>query len=375
MYFREIPFRISPERDTGIWADRKELKEEIVDLIENFHSNRTSRIVAIWGYYGSGKSHSLMYMSSLTREKAYGEFLYYPFPKGAKNFSDIYKQAFIPEFNFLSFGLVCKVIYEELKKSSSYLKESENVSRSLAGGSLDLFKIIYNTGKLFSVNELGAIDDPYFLMTRQWLMGQKMPRSDLKKLGVTRSLDGDMDFVRTLSSIIRIMTSSYAGGKVFFWAIDDCQFMEILDNKTRNLIQQGLRDTFDASQNGLCLILSVTSKDPELVEGLLIEDLKSRMLPSKIQVSTLDKKEAEIFVRDLLNNPRFRSSRSTDVWYPFTHESIKEIISSISELTDLIPRNLMKYFDDITKEASVDGMKLIDKEFVKRYFDRIREKA
>lgn len=314
-------------------------------------------------------------MSSIFKEKGYGEFLYYPFPKEAKNFSDVYKQAFIPEFDFLRFGMVCKVVYEKIKKSGDSLRESENITRSLANGSLDLFKIIYNTGKLFSLNELEAIDDPYFLLVRQWFMGQKMSKQDLKKLGVTRSLENDMDFVRTLSSIIRIMTSFYAGKKVVIWALDDCQFIGIMDNKTKNLIQQGLRDSFDASQNGLCLILSVTSRDPELLESLLIDDLKSRMSPSKVYVPALEKKEAETFIKDLVNHPRFRSEQATGTWYPFVQESVKEAISRISEITDLIPREIMKFFDEITNEASNNKLRVIDIKFVTSYFDKIKDNA
>ena len=46
-------------------------------------------------------------------------FLYSPYSKAGKNFSELYKQTFIANYNFKQFGVACKRIYQEASKSKN----------------------------------------------------------------------------------------------------------------------------------------------------------------------------------------------------------------------------------------------------------------
>lgn len=374
MYFKEYPFRVIPEQETKIWADRSHLKKELNEFIEDFYKNSNSKIKCIWGDFGSGKSHSLMYLKTIFKEKNYGEFIYSPFPKQSKNFSDIFKQSFFSNLNFFSLARSCQRLYEHVKNSKNEFEEYERIQSSLFDGWADFMKLMYDAGELFKRLGVQAMKEPYIIIIRQWLSGQKLSKSDLKKLGIMHSLENDSDYVKTFGCIIRILTSEFNDRQLVVWALDDSQFLGTLDSKSKNLIQQGLRDAFDASRKGLCLIISISKRNPKLDE-ILIEDLRSRMSPSSLELMQLSEKDATIFVKDLINDKRYKLDEKKNEWYPFEQKSVEEAINSIKEIEDLIPRNIMNYFDDIVTLASNKKLDKIDIEFVKDYFKKIKEEA
>jgi hypothetical protein len=85
---------------------------------------------------------------------------------------------------------------------------------------------------------------------------------------------------------------------------------------------------------------------------LLIEDLQSRV-SRVIQIPPLTLEESLEFISDLISNEKFRNEENVeDKYYPFTKESLKLTIQLISKQgDDLTPRNLMKYFDNLTSRA------------------------
>ncbi|MBI3842079.1 MAG: hypothetical protein HY295_02865 [Thaumarchaeota archaeon] len=235
-------------------------------------------------------------------------------------------------------------------------------------------KLVYDAGELFKRLGVQAMKESYFVAIRQWLSGQKLTKSDLKKLGIMHYLENDADYVKAFGCIISILTSEFNDKQLVVWALDDSQFLEILDSKSKNLIQQGLRDAFDASQRGLCLIISISKRNPK-IEEILIDDLRNRTSPSAIELMQLSEKDAIIFVKDLINDKRYKLEEKRDEWYPFEQKSVKETITSIKRIEDLIPRNIMKYFDNIATIASNKKLDRIGVEFVRNYFKKIEQEA
>jgi DNA replication protein DnaC len=58
-----------PSEIVTFWADRKEIKEKIFNLIDEINKSKKSSIISIYGDYGQGKSHTLKYITNYVNEK------------------------------------------------------------------------------------------------------------------------------------------------------------------------------------------------------------------------------------------------------------------------------------------------------------------
>ena len=170
--------------------------------------------------------------------------------------------------------------------------------------------------------------------------------------------------------LLRIITSDY-GKKKVIWALDDCQTLEHIQ-RNGEILQQGLRDVYDECEDGLCIILSSASKNPETFEGMLIPDLVSRISPTwKIELHNFNPKDladSVQFVKDVINVPRFKLD-GKDKFYPFDNESVIESIlqKMVKSVTDFTPRKIMEIFSSVTSRAKSQSLTKIDQGFVDKF--------
>lgn len=377
-YFKEFPFKETPPDEIDFWANRHEVKKELEKLITEFKSTRTSKIISVWGVWGNGKSHSLKYIRFFLGDSV--EFIYGPFPKDAKNFGSIYKQHFISIFDFRRFANICRKIYISANKSDDWLTKYADIEKSLFHNSIDFSRIVFETGKLFDVRSLqDAFQSEIFGTIVQWLKGEKLSKKQLQNIGVSRSLQNDTDFVNTFSCLIRLFGSDFGEKRLVIWAFDDCQIMEHFTPNAKMLIQQGIRDAFDASQGGLCIIIASASRDIETFDSMLIEDIKSRMSPIRIKLPNFDTEnldEAISFIKDLINHSRFKLEEHTDTWYPFNEQVVRKALRNITQVEgDFTPRKIMKYFNSLVSEAQSNNVEKIDMKFINQYFSKFEDNS
>jgi hypothetical protein len=373
LYFKSWPFRVVPERSSGVWADRKNVLADLNSLIKDTKEKERSSICIIWGYIGAGKSHSLFHLKELVGKNEESVFILSPMPKEIRKYGDLYQYGFFKPLNFLLLSRIAGDVWSKLSEGLGPRNEVdtlEKISTEIAGGWIDFAQAIANLGRIVSLT--GSIRDPICLSVEAWLSGTRLSKSELRSLGISNCLKEETDFVRATSSIIRLLTykkNGCSGFKSVFWVLDDAHYLATLKTspKVFNQIQQGLRDSFDACPNNLCLILSFAARDALKLDELLVEDLTSRV-SRRIHVPPLSDEEAFEFISDLINSKDFKKDGHEDAYFPYSREAINRIIQLCKERTDLTPRNLMKLFEDITSAAETKIYpQRIDTDFVSNF--------
>jgi hypothetical protein len=376
MYFKTWPFRVVPERSPDVWADRKRLYEDMSRAFRDTVEKKRSTAMCIWGYVGAGKSHSLLHFRWLFENEKKNIVVYSPLPKQMRRFADLYQQGFFNAINLISLSRVAADIWAKLNPKAvdltDEMKALETVNDEIANGWIDIANAILALGRSLTISK--SLRDPMCLLSQAWLSGERLSKRELRILGVSANMTDDSDFAKAASSLIRMLTYTDKGCQGYasvIWMLDDCHYFAAIKQSQKNFaaIQQGLRDVFDSCPDNLCLALSFASSDVSKMKELLIEDLQSRV-SHMIAAPPLSLQESFDFVVDLVSNDKFRSEQiKDDVYYPYTKESIKLAIESISKERDLTPRNLMKHLDDLTTHAEREIYpKKITPDFVKAYF-------
>lgn len=374
MYFLEWPFGVVPEDSPSIWADRHNLKQTLEKLLKNTIQRNRSVMLGMWGYVGAGKSHSLLFFKNILETNHQAFVIYSTMPKQIKSFSDVYKQAFFRNLDFIKFANTVGKVYQNNSQMTEY-QLIEMFSKKITNNWLDMAIALLKLGK---ADVTGGALNPYISLINSWLSGMKLPKSDLRQLGLSANLTYDSDFVKAATSIIKIMSFSNEKSEKFpmiIWMIDDCHYLAELKRQYRTYaaIQQGLRDLFDLCPRNLCIIFAFAARQASALEELIIPDLLSR-IQEKVHVSPLDKEEALTFIRDLFGNTRFRSQNAKGDYYPLTTESAAFLVDSVVSTADLTPRNLMKMLGFlVTKAEDEIYPKVIDIHFISQYMEQGKE--
>lgn len=221
MYFTQWPFRVVPEDSPEVWADRAELRKSLEELFLSAPQRRRSSLIGMWGYLGAGKSHSLLYFRNLIHKAGLGIVLYSPIPKELRHFADIYRQAFFRSLNFVEFATKMGEFY--LKHSNMHeFSIVDLIARKMTSNWLDMAQALFRLGKAVAT---GGPLNPLVNVLNTWLSGTRLPKSDLRTLGLSSNLTYDGDYVNAAASIIRSLTfvdSSMTAFPMVFWMIDDC---------------------------------------------------------------------------------------------------------------------------------------------------------
>lgn len=355
MYFKDWPFRVVPERSSEIWADRKALLEDLNSLVTDLTEKGRSTICCVWGYVGAGKSHALFHLKAITEKNSKNLFIFSPMPKEIRKYADLYVHGFFQPLNFFAVSKIAADVWSKLNQGLDPMNEIatlEKFTYEIADGWIDFGQVIMNLGRVVALTK--SIRDPFCLVAQAWLSGARLSKRELRFLGVTNYIKEETDFVRATSSLIKLLTyrkNGCTGYNNVFWALDDSHYLAVLRRNTRafHQIQQGLRDSFDACPNNLCLILSFASREASKLDELLVEDLSSRV-SKRLHVPPLSKDEAFEFITELINYKDFKKGNE-DTFFPYTEDSIKKAIDLCIENTDCTPRNLMKWFDKLTTAA------------------------
>jgi hypothetical protein len=131
--------------------------------------------------------------------------------------------------------------------------------------------------------------------------------------------------------------------------LDECQRMWEAKKNISKDVNVGLQTWYDANPNHLTLLLSCKSGDESAIAPLLTEDMRSRITYPNISFPLLTKHEALEFIRYLLEY--FHLENVRDQWFPFSGQIVEGVIQHLVQNDGVSPRNLMKGFEALLKEA------------------------
>lgn len=362
-FFKKWPFRLVPERNPQIWADRSAIFSKMQSFLEVGEKSFPSKILVVWGAFGTGKSHLLRHFKWRLEKEKIGFVIFSPFPKRTiKGFHELYQEGFVERMDFFLLGKTLAKIWKSRgdQNELEYLFEIA----SQVDHWYDFAQVVLTLGKLFSGTP--KLNDPHFVLTRSWLSGYKLRKHERNFLGVNDNIRTDDDAIRLFSSLVRILTS-LGGIRSVIWMLDDCHVLssKSLERK-RDLILYGLKTAFDECPDNFILALSFATKDPDAIEEFLIPDLLRRI--NRMEIAALSEKEAFIFITDLIKAYR---NVNVPTYYPFTQEDcIHHIVSEVAK-SSLSPGNLMSSMDKLMRETEKTVYpNLITLDFVKNFYKK-----
>jgi polyhydroxyalkanoate synthesis regulator phasin len=344
LYLKEWPFQIIPSPTFyKIWAGRKEIKQTLTQMFKRAQERDPSTIYLLWGYFGAGKTHSLKYFQwKLSNDKENPTLIgYHEFPVAVKRFIEVYR-SFISKINFQEIERVAKLVYENFQQE--YGNEAEKVFNEKISNYNDDF-----------TNAIIALAHGKEKQTiHRWIRAENVYITELRKVNIKKRLENDEDIFGLFGNLVRLLTykcTELPTFKCVIWMIDDFQKIEDLKEDYKNTIRNGLNSLFNNCPERFCLVLSFTSRGVSAIKGLLSEALIERLpLAPYVTIPPMSKEEAKDFVVDLLK--QFRSEeKPPDDYFPFSSESLDDIIDFTASRGALLPRNVMRSLNEVLDKA------------------------
>jgi len=306
----------------------------------------TSSIQVFWAWFGAGKTHTLHYLSHYAGEAAKENCnnrlitVYTEFPKGVRSFLDLYRSLLV--------AVDSEVLTEAFLEVATS-KLGAQMQHRLQQASPDLFTALHvlATGNLQSQQ-----------LAHRWLRGDRVPISDLRRVGIVQGVTTSEEAIRTLAAIIGMLNAAaQAQGRPaarFIWIIDEFQRIKKAGARGLEDINSGLHSTFNACPNALTLVLSFSGRpQPTGLPDSFSRELRDRIGRTKVLVlPPMSADEALRFVCEILS--QFRPStdaQSTAPFFPFTEASCKAIIAEIQAKGEMKPRSLMNALNAVLQEA------------------------
>ena len=324
-------------------ADREQFREDINKLLLNLSRQNASSIHPLWSWFGSGKTHTLYYLSNRAaqiRNEGTSSLrtVYSEFPRSPRSFVDVYK----------SFALqleqeVLSEAYLEIctsPKASSLVRDLNRLSSDLS-----------NALKVLSIGE--AMDQD---LVMRWLRAEAISIADCRKLGLSKKITSSEESSRILVAIVQ-MFSLFANSKDqinsrLIWLLDELQRIDELPPRVRNEINTGLHSTFNACPTGFSMVLSFSGRPSEKLPQWFSPELKDRVGRTKVMIlPPMQTTDALQFVKDVLAHARPVGRDGIEPYFPFEEQSCRMIIDDIQKKDELKPRAIMQAFNAVLQEA------------------------
>jgi hypothetical protein len=368
--------------ETFCWEIRKEEILEIHDkLIEEAYYNQKSTNVWLQGEVGVGKSSILIYMwKQLQTHRSDVVALYSELGSG---FPYVYERVIAQLGRDFFRNLVLKLAATVVLKSPElFLKKDDPIIEELKKDALSIEKYLGEVEtEEADEEEKGKIDINQVSNVLQ---------SELNQLGVTTKLR---------DCLVKMLKDPYAGYNELFAKIASTQrrkalgelfrvfkfagyrmsylFLDQLDFMWRNVFKKAQQDRivqelrqFANETLGYVSIATTTYPDLTPIFESQYPHLKAALPITKrkiVDIKPLDAQEAKIMTTKYLE--KVKTNESIPGLYPFTEQAI----DFICEYRGGLPRDMLVDLHDILDEAVEQCVKIIDVDFVKKYYE-VQEK-
>lgn len=288
----------------------------------------------MWADLGSGKTHTMMHIYEHCAHHAGLGILpiFAVMPKEIRSFLDVYQ------------AITASLDFDGLADMFAHTCRDVGSTKAAAN---NLFPFIPDASTV--LRKIQSDDEPTQRLAKAWLTGTRgMTRGQLNKLTVSRAIKTTDDCVAMLRGLIRLvpMTGKYRRVLIM---LDECQRMWKFKASISRNIDTGLQTWYDSSHNNLTLVLSFRCGYEKHVYDLISEDLKSRVDLPNISLPLFTQDEAFSFVHDLFDH--FRTDGSPSPWFPFTEDTVKDVIGHLTKHGGVPPRRLMNAFHALLEEA------------------------
>jgi len=368
LHLTDWPFRIVPdEMSCSFMADRAQLTNEVRTLLMGLSRQPISSMHLMWAWFGAGKTHTLKHIEYLCKKEFTGVIpIYMEFPKGIRNFLDLYK-SFIVNIDKKTIETAYEEIFTNPKKDE-VLKQWK----------YDFPDLLSALTFLYQGRPQGQE------IALRWLRAECKEKQTLKNIGILKPIQTAEDCTKVIEWLIKLIniggTSSGTMQRVL-WMIDEYQRVKYLRRPMIEEINGCLHSIFNRCPNGLSIIISFSGYPEKKLPDWLSPEIKDRVDKRLLLLPPLSRDEILIFVKGILKHFRNPDS-NVDDYFPFSQESIHAILKKIEEEAkkkkrqdEPKPRTIMQGFNMVLQEAEPliekGEIKIISAEFATKVLDGI----
>ena len=346
---RDNPFRSNPnfaaDPRARVWVGYERQKRQLVKYLNRSLSDQVgnANFLMLYGDYGTGKSHALLWAQSLIlgEEKDSFNSVCYLIPtlrrdKGKMTFAGAFVDDVVAKSNLLAdtqafhnFLVECIAAYRH-EKNIEHNVPPEKIIELLIPA-VELYNFAKEIYKNQSLEELQALLTPSGITDYQAMT----IFTRLANLFVSEIQISDNDIRR------------FKKGAYLF--IDELDDLERGNPKEAREVNDILRHIYDNCPNCFCIIIALSAEISQL-SALFFDYILSR-IHRQIELTVLDKDDAVNFVCEILNNNRIDSNGEVD-FFPFEETAIESIASQITEIT---PRKIVTTMQQVIEEVRLAG--------------------
>lgn len=364
---------LNPINDSEFYAPRSgiDVNKLVESLRIDLDAGLTPKMV-FWGPYGGGKTHTLGKVQRSIGELALVRCVYNRCPtlEPRSVFADFYEATFSEGFGEdFTINLLWKLCDQLIKKYGLRDERIDSEFRAVLGDEELAKATIHLSDRSFNENELW-----------RWISGVKLSTSELRRLGVARSLSEVRPlrlakFITTMGSLLRRLE-----GKTLVLAYDEMDRVEILSTTAAYTFRTAFTYLMDPAQTDVSIFTTFSAetseKIPELMKGPVIDRMGGLKSEAVIEVPPLEDRDVENFVAGVLNylrDPKAdiermlkKAQKETDetlkkTLYPFTKEALDEMKGKIATLT---PRRIMFSLTRAMSRANIQNRNVVSSEFI-----------
>ena len=341
------PFRTNPtvEADArkGVWVGYEKERETLVKFLTRSRADQVANInfLMVYGEYGTGKSHSLLWAEHYITQKAKDEFnsLVFYIPtlkktKGVMSFQDAFIEDILNKTNILKEVSMFKLFLEDCTTryrtdKALGLETTRDAILDQLLPSVDLSSLAKEIIRGDSVGDLEQI---------------LSPKSDYQALLLFAKLTNLFVFDYRLPSGVRRFKSAV------YLFIDELDQLQTVSSKEAREVNDLIRHIYDLCPYCFCIALAFTATTAEL-PTMFTEYVLGRV-SRQIVLDFLQPDEAKAFIRSILDTARVDDSGRTG-YYPFSEDAATAIVSQIVSIT---PRKIVNRMQQILEEARLAGI-------------------
>ena len=345
---RENPFRSNPTQESDprmdIWVGYDREREQFSRYILRSRADQigNANLVMLYGDFGAGKSHALLwakYQILEAKKEEFNSVAYYiqtlRKDAGKITFAGAFREDIIGK----------SALVEDVRRLKQFLEEciveykrdnklgpdttSEAVLQKLLG-SVELFNFAKEVLKCSSEAEVRELLAP--------------PRL------------GDYQAMSTLTKLINLFVFEVplkAGARRYknaaYLFIDELDLLATATAKEARDVNELIRHIYDNCPNSFCMVLSFTATAAEL--NVLFAPYVLSRVAKQIVMNFLQLDEAKAFVKGILDSARISKSGKTG-YFPFQEEAIQAVVAQIVSIT---PRKVINTMQQILEEVRLLG--------------------
>jgi hypothetical protein len=344
------PFRTNPIEEAdpriNIWVGYEKERLQLTKYLERTRADQVgnANLLMIYGDYGTGKSHALLWSRSQIlqfRRKEFNSVAYYiqslRSDGGKISFAGAFREEIVGKSSLV----------KDLQDFRVFLEEQIVRLRQEKGGDSGL----HNDPLLREL--LPSVE---FYNFARLILGCKS-ETEIRALLIGDKKLSDYSAMQLISRIINLFVYEFrlqSGARRFRLAayifVDEVDLLLTATAKEQRETNELFRHIYDNCPNCLCLILAFTAAVSELT--ILFDPYLLTRTSKHLKMELLSNEEAKEFVQEMLESTRVTPGKKLG-FLPFTDSAVDAIVSRMVSIT---PRALMNVMLQVLEECRLNGV-------------------